>query len=80
MNNNKKHWIYSFDKDKNISFAIASILNGYYEHNYPVDAHNIQAIQSVHNLNKSEAKQVINKAKDYIKGESHEQKEKSKSA
>jgi hypothetical protein len=23
MNNNKQHWIYSFDNDKNISFAIA---------------------------------------------------------
>lgn len=31
MNNNKEHWIYSFDDDKNISFAIASVLNAYYE-------------------------------------------------
>ena len=34
MNNNKNNWIYSFDNDKNISFAIASVLNGYYEHNH----------------------------------------------
>ena len=67
MNNNKNNWIFSFDSDKNISFAIASVLNGYYEHNYTINSHNIQAIQSVHNLNKSEAKQVINKAKNYIK-------------
>ena len=29
MNNNKNNWIFSFDSDKNISFAIASVLNGY---------------------------------------------------
>ena len=32
--NNKNSWIFSFDSDKNISFAIASVLNGYYEHNH----------------------------------------------
>ena len=65
MNNNKDHWIYSFDDDKNISFAIASVLNAYYEKNYSF-AKNIEAIQAVHNLNKSEAKKVIKKANDYI--------------
>jgi hypothetical protein len=65
MNNNKNHWIYSFDDDKNISFAIASVLNAYYEKNYSF-AKNIEAIQAVHNLNKSEAKKVIKKANDYI--------------
>ena len=66
MNNNKNHWIYSFDDDKNISFAIASVLNAYYEKNYSF-AKNVEAIQAVHNLNKSEAKKVIKKANDYIK-------------
>tara|TARA_Y100001938_G_C7831527_1_gene301613 strand:- start:345 stop:554 length:210 start_codon:yes stop_codon:yes gene_type:complete len=65
MNNNKNHWIYSFDDDKNISFAIASVLNAYYEKNYSF-AKNVEAIQVVHNLNKSEAKKVIKKANDYI--------------
>ena len=66
MNNNKNHWIYSFDNDKNISFAIASILNGYYENNFNIPT-NTQAIQSVHNLNKTQAKKVINKANEFIK-------------
>jgi len=79
MNNNKKHWIYSFDKDKNISFAIASVLNAYYEKNFSF-AKNIEAIKVVHNLTWKQAETVILKAKEYIKGESHEQKEKSKSA
>jgi len=65
MNNNKKNWIYSFDTDKNISFAIASVLNAYYEKNYSF-AKNTDAIQAVHNLNKTQAKKVINKAKKYI--------------
>ena len=65
MNNNKNHWIYSFDNDKNISFAIASVLNAYYEKNYSF-AKNVEAIQAVHNLSKSEAKKVIKKANDYI--------------
>ena len=65
MNNNKNHWIYSFDDDKNISFAIASVLNAYYEKNYSF-AKSVEAIQAVHNLNKSEAKKVIKKANDYI--------------
>ena len=67
MNNNKQHWIYSFDNDKNISFAIASVLHAYYEHNISIDSHNIQAIQSVHNLIKSQAEEVIKKASEYIK-------------
>ena len=66
MNNNKNHWIYSFDDDKNISFAIASVLNAYYEKNYSF-AKNTNAIQSVHNLTKTQAKKVINKANEYIK-------------
>jgi len=65
MNNNKNNWIYSFDTDKNISFAIASLLNGYYEHNFNIPT-NTQAIQSVHNLNKSQSKIVIKKASEYI--------------
>ena len=66
MNNNKNHWMYSFDTDKNISFAIASVLNGYYEHNFNIPT-DTQAIQSVHNLKKSQAKIVIKKASEYIK-------------
>jgi hypothetical protein len=66
MNNNKQHWIYSFDNDKNISFAIASVLNAYYEKNYSF-AKNTNAIQAVHNLTKKQAEQVITKAKEYIK-------------
>ena len=65
MNNNKKHWIYSFDDDKNISFAIASVLNAYYEKNYSF-AKNTDAIQAVHNLTKKQAKEVITKSKEYI--------------
>ena len=65
MNNNKNHWIYSFDKDKNISFAIASVLNQYFELNYSF-VNNIEAIQAVHNLNKTQAKKVIKKAQEYI--------------
>lgn len=65
MNNNKNHWIYSFDDDKNISFAIASVLNQYYELNYSF-VKNIEAIKAVHNLNTTQAKKVIKKAKDYI--------------
>jgi hypothetical protein len=65
MNNNKEHWIYSFDDDKNISFAIASVLNGYFENEYDF-INNIEAIQSVHHLNKTQAKKVINKANEYI--------------
>lgn len=66
MNNNKNHWIYSFDNDKNISFAIASVLNGYFEHNYQIPT-DTNAIQSVHNLTKKQAKKVIKKADEYIK-------------
>ena len=66
MNNNKDHWIYSFDNDKNISFAIASVLNGYFEHNYQIPT-DTNAIQSVHNLTKKQAKIVIKKADEYIK-------------
>ena len=65
MNNNKNHWIYSFDDDKNISFAIASVLNQYYELNYSF-VKNIEAIKAVHNLNTTQAKKVVKKAKDYI--------------
>jgi len=46
MNNNKNHWIYSFDDDKNISFAIASVLNQYYELNYSF-VKNIEAISII---------------------------------
>tara|TARA_B100001121_G_C18489691_1_gene526657 strand:- start:47 stop:262 length:216 start_codon:yes stop_codon:yes gene_type:complete len=66
MNNDKHLWIYSFDNDKNISFAIASVLNAYYKKNYSF-AKNTDAIQAVHNLTKKQAKQVITKAKKYIK-------------
>ena len=66
MNNNKNNWIYSFDDDKNISFAIASVLNGYFEHNYQIPT-DTNAIQSVHNLTKKQAKKVIKKADEYIK-------------
>ena len=65
MNNNKEHWIYSFHDDKNISFAIASVLNAYYEKNYSF-AKNTDAIQAVHNLTKKQAKEVITKSKEYI--------------
>ena len=66
MNNNKNNWIYSFDNDKNISFAIASVLNGYYEHNHDF-TNNAEAIQAVHNLSKSQTNKVIKKAKLWIK-------------
>ena len=66
MNNNKNNWMYSFDKDKNISFAIASVLNGYFEHSFDF-INNVRAIQAVHNLSKSQANEVIKKAKLWIK-------------
>ena len=66
MNNNKDHWIYSFDNDKNISFAIASVLNAYYEKNYSF-AKNIEAIKVVHNLTWKQAEEVIKKANEFIK-------------
>ena len=74
MNNNENNWIYSFDKDKNISFAIASVLNGYFDNKYygftNIDNSiyfNARAIQAVHNLSKSQANEVIKKAKLWIK-------------
>ena len=70
MNNDKNNWIYSFDKDKNISFAIASVLNGYFDNNFTnIDNayFNAKAIQAVHNLSKSQANEVIKKAKLWIK-------------
>ena len=66
MNTNNA-WQFSFHKDKNISFCIASLLNGFYEDDMPVDAMNIEAIQSVHNLNKRQVKTAIKTAKEYIK-------------
>ena len=38
-------------RTKNISFAIASVLNGYYEHNYPINAHNINKDNQILNIN-----------------------------
>ena len=64
MDNNS--WQFSFHEDKNISFAIASVLNAYYEKNYSF-AKNIDAIQAVHNLKKRQAKEVIKVALNYIK-------------
>lgn len=63
--NRQEHWIYSFDTDKNISFAIACVLNQYYKLNYSF-VKNIEAIKAVHNLNTTQAKKVIKKAKSYI--------------
>ena len=65
MNNNNS-WQYSFDNDKNISFCVATLLTGFYEHDLPVDAMNIEAVQSVHNLNRTQVKTAIKKAKQYI--------------
>jgi len=65
MDNNS--WQFSFHEDNNISFCVASLLTGHYEHQMPVDAMNIEAIQSVHNLNKRQVKTAIKTALDYIK-------------
>jgi len=67
MNTNNA-WQFSFHKDKNISFCVASILNGFYEHDAPLDIlMNSDALQSVHNLNKRQVKTAIKTAKEYIK-------------
>jgi hypothetical protein len=65
--NNNKSWIWSFDQDKNISLVIASLLNGYYEHNYLIDETNITAICAVHNIKKTQAKKAVKIALNYIK-------------
>ena len=64
MNNNS--WQFSFHKDKNISFCTASILTGYFEYGDHPNEQNINALQSVHNLNKKQVKTAINEAKKYI--------------
>ena len=72
MNNDSNHWIFSFHNDKNISFATASILKGYYEFNSELPQSKeeyktkVMAIQAVHNLSIKEAKEAIETAKDYI--------------
>ena len=48
------------------SCSLALVLNGYFENNYQIP-NDTNAIQSVHNLNKSQAKKVIKKASEYIK-------------
>ena len=72
MNNEPKHWIFSFHNDKNISFAAASILKGYYEFNSELPKNNdeyktkVMALKAVHNLTTKEAKEAIETAKNYI--------------
>jgi hypothetical protein len=65
MNNNS--WQFSFHEDKNISFCVASLLTGHYEHELPVNDRSIEAIQAVHNLKKRQAKEAIKVALNYIK-------------
>ena len=65
MNNDS--WQFSFHNDKNISFCVASLLTGYFEYEMPVDAMNIEALQSVHNLNRRQVETAIKTAKEYIK-------------
>ena len=65
--NNNKSWILSFDQDKNISLVVASLLNGYYEHNYLINETNILAVCAVHNINKTQAKKAVKIALNYIK-------------
>ena len=70
MNNDS--WQFSFHKDKNISFCVASILTGYFEYQMPVDEKSIEALQSVHNLNRRQVKTAIKTAKEYIKNKKEE--------
>lgn len=72
MTNNKQHWIFSFHNDRNISFATASILKGYYQFNSELPQskeeykNKVMAIKCVHNLSTKEAKEAIETAKEYI--------------
>jgi len=72
MNNDPNHWIFSFHNDKNISFATASILKGYYEFNSELPQSKeeyktkVMAIKAVHNLSTKQAKEAIETAKQYI--------------
>nr|BAR32163.1 hypothetical protein [uncultured Mediterranean phage uvMED] len=65
MNNNS--WQLSLHEDKNISFCVASLLTGHYEHNVPVNDRLIDALTCVHNLNKRQVKTAIKTALNYIK-------------
>jgi len=66
--NNKSSWIWSLHDDKNISLVVASLLTGYFEYNHDFrnKPEHIDAIQSVHNVNKTQAKKSIQIASDYI--------------
>ena len=72
MNNDQNNWIFSFHNDKNISFATASILTGFYQFNseLPQDKEEykrkVMAIKAVHNLSTKQAKEAIETAKQYI--------------
>jgi hypothetical protein len=65
--NNKQSWVWSFDEDKNISFVVASLLTGHYEHNCPISERPIHAICAVHNISKTKVKKAIQIANEYIK-------------
>lgn len=64
MDNNS--WQFSFHEDKNISFCVASLLTGHYEHELPVNDRSVEAIQAVHNLNKRQVKLALKIAEKYI--------------
>ena len=63
----KNSWQFSFHEDKNISFCVASLLTGHYEHNRPVSTKYIEALTCVHNLTKRQVKTAIKTALNYIK-------------
>tara|TARA_R100000654_G_scaffold65140_1_gene92960 strand:+ start:321 stop:584 length:264 start_codon:yes stop_codon:yes gene_type:complete len=67
--NNKESWIWKFHEDKNISVAVASLITMYLEAGYDFNKNKTQQInslQSVHNINKTQAKKAIEIANKYI--------------
>ena len=64
MDNNS--WQFSFHEDKNISFCVASLLKGHYEFEIPINNTSVEAIQAVHNLKKTQVKEAIKVALNYI--------------
>ena len=64
--NNKNAWLWNFDRDKNISLVVASLLKGHYEYNYSINKWDIDIICSVNNINKTQAKKAIKIALNYV--------------
>jgi len=73
MINDLSHKAYTFNKDKNISFAIYTLINGHYNNLMFLPENEgmqykmlLEGLKAVHNLNQKQAETVIKLAKDYI--------------